>query len=455
MKLSHISAKTHTPTGRILLLFAGWGMDTAPFASLTRDDYDLWVAYDYASSESVDEKPLESAHEICVLAWSFGVVEAARFIMSHPHLPITLKVAVNGTHHPVDDSRGIPESIFRGTLDGLSESSLLKFYRRMCGSQAATTQFLAARPNRSIESLRSELVHIASLPHTDETDVAWDTVFISKSDRIIPCDNQLLAWERHHDVRPIDSHHLPDFTEIIASTVTHKPMVARRFIRAASSYEANATVQRIVAAHLSDLWKSMQPSDEAQNVVEAGAGTGLLTNEYLQWASPSNLTLWDLADLHHSLPGTHVKCDAETAVRSLPANSLDAIVSASVIQWFDSPVSFMHQCMRVVRPGGLIAIATYGPDNLNELAPFAPSPAHYLSADTWRKALQNEHAEVNVSEDRHTIAFDSPQQLMRHLRLTGVNTSVSTHSLSAARSILSSSVSSITYHPIYITIRMK
>ncbi len=455
MKLTHISDNTHAPSGRILLIFAGWGMDTHPFSTLTRDDYDLWVAYDYASPEPTDETPLKSASEICVLAWSFGVIEAARFIISHPHLPITLKVAVNGTHHPVDDNRGIPESIFQGTLDGLSEQSLLKFYRRMCGSQAATAQFLATRPHRSINSLRDELLHIASLPHTDEQNVSWDTVFISRYDRIIPCDNQQRAWAMHLDVRLTDSNHLPDFSDIIASTVTHKPMVARRFIRAASSYEANASVQRIVAAHLSELWRNMQPPEEAQTVVEAGAGTGLLTNEYLKWASPTNLTLWDLAELQHTLPGHHEQCDAETSIRNLATNSIDAIASASVIQWFDSPISFIHQCMRVVRPGGIIAIATYGPDNMKELIPFAPSPAHYLSAETWRKALQDEHAEISISEDRHSIAFDTPSQLLRHLRLTGVNTSVSTRSLSAARSILSSSIREITYHPIYIVIRMK
>ena len=41
------------------------------------------------------------------------------------------RVALNGTVTPVDDLKGIPQQVFEGTLEGLNESTLEKFIRRM------------------------------------------------------------------------------------------------------------------------------------------------------------------------------------------------------------------------------------------------------------------------------------------------------------------------------------
>ncbi len=74
------------------------GHGQPPFATLGREGYDTAVVWDYADPRPVDPALLSRYAEICVVAWSFGVPYAARFIAGHhDSLPITRCVAVCGT----------------------------------------------------------------------------------------------------------------------------------------------------------------------------------------------------------------------------------------------------------------------------------------------------------------------------------------------------------------------
>ena len=115
---------------RLLLIFAGWGMDAGVFGHLRRPGYDVMVVWDYRSFH-IDWSCVESYEEICLMAWSMGVYAASETVQAIEH-KITRRVAVNGTMSPIDDLKGIPQAIFYGTLEGLSEATLRKFNRRMC-----------------------------------------------------------------------------------------------------------------------------------------------------------------------------------------------------------------------------------------------------------------------------------------------------------------------------------
>ena len=224
MKYSFVTPRT---SDRLLLVFAGWAMDGKPFAGISPAGYDMMVAYDYGSEGTISE--IDDYQEICIVAWSFGVIEAHRFITANPYRPITMKVAVNGTLHPVDDRRGIPEAIFRATLDGLTPASLGKFHRRMCGSADATAGFLARGPERDFNGLADELRHIASLPQPEGEERVWDTVVISDRDMIIPTANQQAAWAGHPRIITLRGAHLPDFERLLRELLSPKPLVTERF----------------------------------------------------------------------------------------------------------------------------------------------------------------------------------------------------------------------------------
>ncbi|WP_290376595.1 pimeloyl-ACP methyl esterase BioG family protein, partial [Duncaniella muris] len=264
---------------RAILIFAGWGMDEKPFASLKQEGYRIIAVWDYrepAFPPSLVEE-LEQYREIAVIGWSFGVPAATRFLAAHSELPVSARIAVNGTMHPVSDSLGIPEAIFRGTLAGLSEKTLSKFNLRMCGSAESYRRFSLTLPARDIDGLRAELEAVESAG--DACGAIWDTAIVGTADRIIPPENQLRAWQGGEAVETLtvaDGPHLPDFQAIINEFITEKGLVAEKFGRAGETYDDNAVVQRQIAEKLCSQAIAAGAAD-CRSILEIGCGTGLTT----------------------------------------------------------------------------------------------------------------------------------------------------------------------------------
>lgn len=184
----------HEHHPRLLLFFAGWGADETPFKAYRPADSDWMICYDYRSLD-FRQSDLDEYKEINVIGWSMGVWAASQ-TLPHRSLPIVKSIAVNGTPYPIDEHRGIPPTIFRGTLDGLTGASLHKFLRRMCTDGEAFRAFLQVTPRRPLEELREELVRIEQMYRTlPPATFHWHEAVIGSNDRIIPPANQLQAWE--------------------------------------------------------------------------------------------------------------------------------------------------------------------------------------------------------------------------------------------------------------------
>lgn len=189
---------------KLILIFAGWGMDSNPFRDIRLDGHDIAVVWDYRDM-TLDITPFAVYSDIYLFAWSFGVYTAARTI-AETSLNPTVKIAVNGSLNPVDDREGIPVAIFRGTLDNLSPRNLDKFYRRMCKDTDDFTTFNTHRPCRELDELKEELSSIALLA-ADETEnimTDWDRAVISGNDRIFPIENLRRALELPPQDKRID-----------------------------------------------------------------------------------------------------------------------------------------------------------------------------------------------------------------------------------------------------------
>lgn len=203
----------HAP--RLTLFFTGWGMDDTPFhpCSNATAESDLLLCYDYRQLDNFDEDALRPYTDITLVAWSMGVWAASQ-VLQKSLLPLTERIAVNGTITPVDEERGIPFAVFNGTLAGLTDASLRKFQRRMCTSASTFQRFLAVAPRRPLEELRHELDAIGqqclALPPADT--FRWDKAVISTDDRIFCPANQLRAWTGKAEIHLIEGggHYEPD-----------------------------------------------------------------------------------------------------------------------------------------------------------------------------------------------------------------------------------------------------
>lgn len=419
---------------RLLLVYAGWSTDESAFASLQCPGYDVAVVSDYRDLSPLE---LEGYGEVVLLAWSLGVHAAE---LTAGNLPLTLTIAVCGTPTPADDLTGIPKAIWKATAENLSESSLAKFRRRMGAAS------LPPCP-RPIESLKAELL---SFP-TEPVAFRWDRAIIATDDRIFPPANQLRAWQGRAEITEIEGPHTPDFREIVNRFVIDKTLVSKQFSRGRATYDEAATIQHRIADHLFALWQ--KHGLKTRSVLEIGAGNGYLTSLYSPKLRSAEKVLWDIAPASDSV----IMADAEIALPDI-SERFDTIVSASTMQWFNSPAAFMIQVARVLNSGGMGVFSTFGPETFRELSVAGVCGLPYFSEDSLRRIIPPSLEILELHSGLITKVFAEPIDVFRHLSQTGVNARTSSKSLRrilADYPRLTSGQCELTYQPIYLILRKK
>lgn len=197
----------------LILFFSGWSAAPGLFARLKADEgTDVMVCYDYRDVRF--EEDLSRYEEIRLIAWSMGVRMAE--LAAGGKYAFASAIAINGTSCPIHDAYGIPEKIFRGTLDQLDAEGMKRFNRRMCGSREICAEY-EAFPTRPLEEIKEELQHIYALcrkeGETGQTSSAssipWTHAIISSADRIFPAANQHNYWDGCCAVTEIDAPHYP------------------------------------------------------------------------------------------------------------------------------------------------------------------------------------------------------------------------------------------------------
>lgn len=423
MKVQFVS---RTGASRLILVYAGWAMDAAPFAGLHRPGYDIAVVWDYREF-NLDWSFASPYAEVCVVAWSLGVYAAA---VTAPALArrTTRRIAVNGTLWPVDRLLGIPPAVFAGTAAGLNERQLGKFYRRVCGSRQAYAAFSEKLPARPVPELLEELnVFLGDGLFAPEPEKRWDVALISSEDAIFPPVNQWRAW-RGTPVRFVEGPHLPDMQRIIDRYIIDKDQTRSRFARGMETYDSQASVQGEVVDILADAIRgeaiAHRISRPGARTLEIGSGTGSLTACLDSvCGSRAYLEMWDLAG---SAPvAGPMRCfrntDAELSIMRVPSASFDLIASASTVQWFNSPSRFLRECLRVLAPGGCLVFSTFAKGNLSQLTEATGVGLPLLTARQWAMLAPAGMTVESMRTYRYELEFDTAIEAFKHLRLTGVD----------------------------------
>lgn len=202
------------PANSLHIVFAGWGMDERPFENWKEANEDLMICFDYTDL-CFDESKLREYKHIRLTAWSMGVWAAAS-VFCNKNYRFNHSTAINGTHTPVNNTKGIPVATFEATLASLNEKNRERFNRRMCNSDKdVMNAFYNIAPKRDIGSLQTELAAIGRNALVNVPEYEWDLVIIGENDLIFPFQNQVNAWEGHQHtvIRPIA--HYADFRLII------------------------------------------------------------------------------------------------------------------------------------------------------------------------------------------------------------------------------------------------
>lgn len=461
---------------RLILVFLGWGMDASPFVNLRKNGFDVLVVYDYTGMDDAAVRDnafarlvreAERYEEIVVVAWSFGVRIAADFLTGcRMHLPVTRAIAINGTTSHIHDTKGIPQPIFNGTLEHLSEASVRKFNRRMFASADAFADYMTHAPARSFDSLKSELATFAHISPSDNCGM-FNLAIAGEADAIFPVRNQLTAWSGVETETIAGAPHFIDLQTILDNFIVDKHLVAERFKRAADTYSDHAGPQLEVARRLWELAaphvnKALGTSSRtvAPRVLEIGSGCGFLTRLYMpSLPSGTHVELWDLTTPPSWLPEkstTFRQCDAETEICAAEPDGYNCVLSASTIQWFNSPADFIPRMARAMAPGAIAAIAVYGPATYREISALTGRGLRYLSMEQLCDAAGKSGLEIIAANSETTLqTFTDASAMLRHMKLTGVNGNSSSTALAMKimRALPAGQPAGLTYNPIYLILK--
>ncbi len=206
----------------------------------------------------------------------------------------------------------------------------------------------------------------------------------------------------------------------------NKQRVQQTFQRAAASYESQAMIQHRVADHLLALL-DCHGGKEIHRVLEIGCCTGLLTRKLVEQCNEIyELVLNDLVEGFAVQAGSRIGIPAISFlagdIETIPLSGpFDLIISSSTFHWLHDLEGLLKKLAAHMAPGAILAFSMYGPDNLQEIRQLTGIGLDYFSLQEVQ-AMVSKHFTLDRSDQQlEVFHFDSPLEVLSHLRRTGVN----------------------------------
>ncbi|MCB9989636.1 MAG: methyltransferase domain-containing protein [Rhodospirillales bacterium] len=214
--------------------------------------------------------------------------------------------------------------------------------------------------------------------------------------------------------------------------------IAETFGDAATTYEKAGHLQRIVAQRLAKKFKEKQ----RPNILEIGAGTGLLTTEILRtYGDFGTLVISDLSPeklkanraKHAAVPHTaFALVNGEYPEKAYSLQPVFNLIATSMtVQWFENTAAGLERLRKFLTTGGELFYATLGSDYWPE----------------WRETLESldlQNGMIDVQDnlpgiyqrDKIKIPYGSARAFLRSLADTGTHSARPGHKPLSHKDIL-------------------
>jgi malonyl-CoA O-methyltransferase len=209
--------------------------------------------------------------------------------------------------------------------------------------------------------------------------------------------------------------------------------LARSFDRAASSYDAAASLQQQVRDELRSRLEyfALEPAW----ILDLGAGTGAGARALRQRYPRARVLAIDIAPgmvravprrpWPWSAPRIQALC-ADAYALPLADHSINLVFSNLMLQWCDRPEAVLGELARVMVPGGLLLFSSFGPATLGELraawsaADDGVHVSDFPSMQRLAEAAMQAGLEPPVLDtETHLLHYADAHALMRSLRQLG------------------------------------
>lgn len=200
--------------------------------------------------------------------------------------------------------------------------------------------------------------------------------------------------------------------------------IITRFTRALDSYDRYADAQHQISRRLVGLL-ARHTGMHFRRALEIGCGTGGFTRLLKESCVIDEWYLNDLCEgcrgkIAQLFPGQtplFIAGDVETTAFS---GRFDLIASASAFQWIREPAAFLHRLAGMLVPDGMLLFNTFAPDNLTEVRQLTGKGLPYPAAGQLTEWLSEDFHLLYIHEEEIMLTFDTPLEVLRHLKNTGV-----------------------------------
>jgi len=207
-----------------------------------------------------------------------------------------------------------------------------------------------------------------------------------------------------------------------------KELVKKSFKKSISSYDEHALIQKGICCRLTELIDAYAKCTY-DKVFEIGCGTGMLSEMLIEDFGIVSYVLNDIV----SEMGNRVKevmskhnystyqfVDGDAECMAFPKDC-DLIVSASAFQWFNDLDAVAEKIKVCLSDRGFLVYNSFGSSNFKEIRELTGSGLEYRSFERMKELLEK-HFTLKHSENiEKRLYFDSPTDVLKHLRYTGVN----------------------------------
>ncbi len=198
-----------------------------------------------------------------------------------------------------------------------------------------------------------------------------------------------------------------------------KSLVKRRFKKSFTTYDNNAVVQKCTAKELIKLL----PSREFDYIFETGCATGILTKEIKQNLTFKKFCANDIVEeakqyIDLIIPdNTFIFGDIEEIELK---DKYDLIISNASLQWCNDIKSVIKKLYSSLNDRGILLFSVFSDNNLKEIKDIFNIKNKNYSINDLKDFIAQYRVEY-YNEEEKELYFDTPLDVLKHLKLTGVN----------------------------------
>lgn len=199
-------------------------------------------------------------------------------------------------------------------------------------------------------------------------------------------------------------------------------LIKKQFEKSFDTYNKNAIVQQFLAEKLSS--EVAKINKKFENVLELGCGTGLLTSELKNKISFEKYFANDIVEksekyVKNIIPSAQFYIGDARKIK--PVQKMDLIISNAMFQWFENLEKVGEIYKNFLNKDGILAFSTFTKENYKEIKALTGLTLDYKTVEQIKDVFGKHYEILQVDEYNKLMRFDSPLELLAHMKSTGVN----------------------------------